>query len=154
MDAAICLDMNGLEAIRQESAGLVGRFRQLPTSWLRCWPLYRFYWETYGQALEYFSRNSLARLAMCCDPEQAKCRECLRNIYESEQELLRLLGRLRKFPFIGPGFALLMEELEDRAETLALSVNEEAYLAVRRLIGQVEQEKVEGADWRKQLAAL
>jgi hypothetical protein len=102
----------------------------------------------------YFRFASIERLAKCCNLSEPRCQECLLKIYKSEKRILKKSLLLKDRWFIGWAFKWIAIRLEDRAETLILSVDEKASQSINKLINKLEQEEFSKLEWRDQLDAL
>jgi hypothetical protein len=102
----------------------------------------------------YFRFASIEHLAKCCNLSEPKCQECLLKIYKSEKRILKKSLILKDRRFIGCVFKWIAIRLEDRAETLILSVDEKASESINKLINKLGQENIPKLEWRDQLNAL
>lgn len=109
----------------------------------------------FWQMKKYFKQASLARLTECCDLEKDVCRGCIKRIYENEKASLAAISQdMIDFPIIGRMYRHIKDILEDRAEALILSADDQAYEAVSRLVAHISTQDQNVSDWRCQLDTL
>lgn len=102
----------------------------------------------------YFKTISVNRLSACYDVTKPHCVKCLRKIYKNEQNILKFSRKLQKKPFLKWIYCWIGNKLEDRAETLILSVDEEASRKLISIIHNIETRKPEKSNWTQELHAL
>ena len=102
----------------------------------------------------YFRAANIDRLGKDFDPSDKKCRENLLTLYNAEQDIHSQLLKLTNIWILDWFFKRIVNELEDRAETLILSVDKKASESINKLINKLEQEEFPKSEWRDQLNAL
>ena len=102
----------------------------------------------------YFKSVSMKRLIKCYQPEEQVCTDCLAKIYKFEQQMLNSFSECTNYKLIGWGFQRIVNTLEDRAETLILSTDEEAVKAINKFIDKVEKGGLGNSNWQEQMNAL
>ena len=96
----------------------------------------------------------MKRLTKCYNPKEQACTDCLAKIYNFEQEMLNHSRKYINFKFIGLGFRIIVNILEDRAETLILSTDKKAVKALNKFIDKVEKGGLGKTNWQEQINAL
>ena len=136
MPQSICVDNlkkyeieSEFQAARLKKAALYFLFPSLSIRLLG-WTLL-FYWKMN----RYFKQVTLANLSKCYSTDKEACRACLKRIYGHEQEMIsRFDAKILAVPLLGRLFARIKDTLEDPAESLILSADDQAAEAVSRLI--------------------
>lgn len=116
-----------------------------------------FFWSVLfvWKMRQYFKQASLANLSKCYSLDNEVCRTCLKRLYDHEQEMIaRLDDGLMKIPLLGHLFARIKDTLEDRAEALILSTDDQAYKAVSRLVAHFSTQDQKVSGWHRQLETL
>jgi hypothetical protein len=102
----------------------------------------------------YLKDVNMKRLTDCYKPEQQVCSDCLNMIYKFEQQMLSDFLQLTEYKFIGWGYKRIINTLEDRAETLILSIDKDAVNAINKFISKVEKGGLGKSNWQEQMNAL
>jgi len=102
----------------------------------------------------YFRDVNMKRLTECYKPGEQGCVDCLDKIYYFEKEMLNYSLKFTSHRFIGWGFQRIVDTLEDRAETLILSIDKEAIKAINKFIDKIEKGGLGNSNWQEQMNAL
>ncbi|PIU53134.1 MAG: hypothetical protein COS90_07755 [Deltaproteobacteria bacterium CG07_land_8_20_14_0_80_60_11] len=151
---AACLEakeLNEMKARAEKMAEFVSALVKLPFHY------FSFILTSYRlfiRIILYFKSVSLKRLTKCYRPGEQVCIDCLAKIYKFEQQMLNNSRECTNYKFIGWGFQRIVNTLEDRAETLILSTDEEAVKAINKFIDKVEKGGLGNANWQEQMNAL
>ncbi|HLD47135.1 MAG TPA: hypothetical protein VJA64_04875 [Desulfobaccales bacterium] len=151
---ATCLDARELNEMRAR-AELMAKF----VSNLVSLPFHYFSvisnsYRIFIKMRSYFKHVNMKRLTECYKPEQQTCSDCLAMIYNFEQQMISDFLQLTKYKFIGWGYKRIVNTLEDRAETIILSIDEDAINAINKFIDKIETGGLRDINWQEQLNAL
>lgn len=151
---AACLEAKELNEMKARSEGMaefVSALASLPFHY------FSFILTSYRLFIKmhlYFRDVSMKRLTECYRPGEQVCTDCLDKIYKFEQQMLNNSLGYTNFKFIGWGFKRIVNTLEDRAETLIVSTDEEAVKAINKFIDKVEKGGLGNSNWQEQMNAL
>jgi len=151
---AACLEAKELNEMKEKAeamANLVSAVVSFPFHLVSyIFNSYRLFMHIYL----YFRVVSMERLTKCCKPGEQVCVDCLAKIYEFEQTMLKNSLQYTGYRFVGWGFKRIAEKIEDRSETLMLSINKDVNNAVNKFIDKIEKGGLSNSGWQEQLNAL
>lgn len=151
---ATCLEdreLNEMKDRAERMANLVSALVRLP---FRYFSFIINSYRLFIRIFLYFRDNSLKRLTKCYKPGEQACADCLNKIYTFEQQMLNNSIRYTNYKLIGWGFKRIVDTLEDRAEALILSTDEEATKAINTFISKIEKGGLGNSNWKEQMNAL
>ncbi|MGO9177521.1 MAG: hypothetical protein ACLQED_15505 [Desulfobaccales bacterium] len=157
MAASACQNLDDLKRYKQvaDNGALLAQYIllafRLPFAYLT---VILFSIQLFFMMFVYFRTASIENFAKCCNLSEPKCQECLLKIYKSEQRILKKSLLLKDKFIIGWAFNWIANKLEDRAETLVLSVNKQVSDSIKKLINNIEKGDLLKRDWREQVNAF
>jgi hypothetical protein len=151
---AACLEAKELNEMRDRAeamAKLVSTLVRFPLRYFSF--IIKSYW-LFLKIFLYFRAANLDRLAKCCEPREQVCIDCLTKIYEFEQEMVERFREVAKYRLIGWGFQKIVDKIDDRSESLMLSIDSRAINSINNFIDKLEKGGINNLDWKEQINAL
>jgi hypothetical protein len=151
---AACLEVEELNEMKARSelmAKFVSALVSLP---FRYFSVILKSYQIFIKMWFYFKDVNMKHLTECYKLEQQICSDCLSMIYKFEQQMLNDFLQLAEYKVIGWGYKRLVNTLEDRSETLILSIDRDAVNAINKFIGNVEKGELRNSNWQEQMNAL
>ncbi len=151
---ATCSEAKELNEMKQRAeamAKLVSALLRLPFRYFSF--IIKSYW-LFIKIYLYFRAVKLDRIVKCCEPKEQVCIDCLTKIYEFEQEMVESFRQVTKYKFIGWGFQKIVDKIDDRSETLILSIDKRAINSINNFIDKIKKGGMNNLDWQEQINAL